>query len=375
MVEWREIGLVLIALYLLECVFWLRAGLVAFVSGFGAARATVSSETGVRSFPDFGPWVPFGLRFKVQQWPVMVSPTGIQQGSPFLLVRSLQVRPFGRSVRFEEITSIAADNRDLLVNGESFAHFADHASARRFAARLQAIRKLPERERAHEINAWLAERLDPQHVATKWSEFRRRTRGIRVISTLQFVVLVLTVPTLLWMLVAVSQIWLLLLEVWVGLLVLHSILFVRAHRALYPGATGSLIQSLVLHTLVPVTVTRASIHLSEKVLIDHEPLAVAKLLAGATEFRTLARHVLGGVTQPSRLGQSEISHWFAEHFTATAERLLLELPHDQVFAMPEQRDADGLTYCPRCHEQYVVSEGCCQTCNLKLKPLFGAAPE
>jgi hypothetical protein len=135
-----------------------------------------------------------------------------------------------------------------------------------------------------------------------------------------------------------------------GLGILGIILFTywRAHRALYPDAKAERRSQVMLMAVSPLGAIRAVDHLSHRLLAEMHPLVAAMALCPRAESVRLARWL-----------------YFAPDHNNEGLRRFLESAGllSDVIAPPEAGEAGATAFCPRCHAQYVRSDGTCSDCS------------
>jgi hypothetical protein len=135
-----------------------------------------------------------------------------------------------------------------------------------------------------------------------------------------------------------------------GLGILGCILFTywRAHRALYPDARAERRSQTILMGVSPLGAIRAVDHLSHRLLADTHPMVAAMALCPRAESVRLARWL-----------------YFAPDQRDESLRRFLEAAGlwSDVVAPPGAGEAGATAFCPRCHAQYVRSDGTCSDCS------------
>lgn len=142
---------------------------------------------------------------------------------------------------------------------------------------------------------------------------------------------------------------------WFGLLatglgILGFILWTywRAHRALYPDGFAERRSHTILMGVSPLGAIRAVDHLSHRLLAHTHPLVASMALCPRAESVRLARLLYFGAAQRD-----------------DALRRFLEAGDlwSDVVAPPDAGEAGATAFCPRCHAQYVRSDGTCADCS------------
>lgn len=122
----------------------------------------------------------------------------------------------------------------------------------------------------------------------------------------------------------------------------------RAHRALYPDGLAERRSHTILMGVSPLGAIRAVDHLSHRLLVDTHPLVAAMALC-------------------PRPGSVRLARWlyFAPAHRDDALRRFLEANDlwSDVVAPPDAGEAGATAFCPRCHAQYVRSDGMCSDCS------------
>jgi hypothetical protein len=135
-----------------------------------------------------------------------------------------------------------------------------------------------------------------------------------------------------------------------GLVILGFILFTfwRAHRALYPDARAERRSQTMLMAVSPLGAIRAVDHLSRPLLAETHPLVAALSLCPRAESVRLARWL----------------YFAPDRRDADLRRFLDDADlWSAVAAPPDAGDAGATAFCPRCHAQYVRSDGNCSDCS------------
>lgn len=371
----RESLLVVLALiYLSECLVWVRRGALALGAWWGRSFRLLqpggwlgNARGGwllANPFPPLGavfltPWIPFSLSPEVAfAWSAACLGPG---GRPAHTARLL---------RFEEITEIAVDGRDVLVNKAIFLRATSSFAARRWAEWLQRWHAAPQRQRAERIKRDLRESLAADRIDHALKELGSRAGPLRFLSNALFVYLFGAVVPLVWHFgFGRFALWLL-----VGMLaqtVTIAFVFRRAHRALYPGADEERFKPFVTMLLAPPTAIRAPDLLARHLLEGVPPLAAARALCPSPVFKEFARRSLLDLRYPllpvcprSDPAATAAEHWFRAAQLEAAEDFLRQANIDpgELASAPGPSDPSSRSFCPRCGAQYVVPNGTCPDC-------------
>lgn len=374
------IFLILAAFYLSECSIWLRRQIQGFSSIGGRFRrlrtlSFVENNEGGLVVTNL---LPFTTTFLCEEWPIAISPAGIDRlvdlrdssGADSDTGGSIAVPP--PFPAFDEIQSIRAVERQVLVNDRRIAHVGLPAQARFMAELLQNVWKTPAAQREAAIDAQLAQATDVQVVTDRITRLRADSLPLRFNCSTLFVFSFVLLPYFYFRHVAVPiNLWLL-----VGLFFIlwyWTILsFYLAHRRCYPEGRGERRKSALLMCISPAMAMRAAEILLRPALVSRHPLAVAASVCSRTDLIDAARislFDLSAAISGSRAADgrspvaSVVTDWYREHLKRSLEGVIRQAgiePHD-LMAAPVP-DADARSYCPRCLTQFVLIEGACESC-------------
>ncbi len=367
MSEGQTLLLILILLYLSECLIWVKRESVAFVS----RRLTVPPSW--LGFPNGGilflnPLPPAGRVFLSHLYPISISPSGI-------CAYNLQTLPSearspaqtGRFLSFNKVIRASTDGVYLLVNDERFAKCATAKQAKTLAKSIAEMAKASASKRERMARAWVCKQFAMDDAAALLREGNEIIAPVRELSSILFLFLFVVTPLL------VSSFGLMDLIIPVAavmliLAVLIGILFYRAHRKLFPTESSERFEHLVKMILCPPVSIRAPDILTRNLLADYSPIVVASLLTGAGEQQFVRSFILD-LQHPLK---HEVSDETAEKTIRWTAAEQLNLCLDQVksgrylkpedLSAPAQREENSISYCPRCRCQFVVSATECPDC-------------
>jgi hypothetical protein len=372
MSEGQTLLLILILLYLTECLIWVKRESVAFVSRMGGRwRLTVppswlGNANGGILF--LNPLPPAGRVFLSHLSPISISPSGI-------CAYNLQTLPSearspgqtGHFLPFNKITRSTTDGVYLLVNDERFAKCATARQARTLAKLIGEMAKASAAKRERLARNWISKQFAVDDAAARLREGNAIIKPMRALSLILFLFLFVVTPVL------VSSFGLLRLitpvaAVMVMLAVLIGILFYRAHKQLFPAESSERFENLVKMILCPPVSIRAPDIITRNLLAEYSPIVVASLLTGSNEQQFVRAFILD-LQHPLK---HEVSDETAEKTIAWTAAEQLNICLDQVKAgdylkpedllAPAQREGNSISYCPRCRCQFVVSAVECPDC-------------
>lgn len=372
MSEGQTLLLILILLYLTECLIWVKRESVAFVSRMGGRwRLTVppswlGNANGGLLF--LNPLPPAGRVFLSHLSPVSISPSGI-------CAYNLQTLPSearspgqtGHFLPFNKITRSTTDGVYLLVNGERFAKCATARQARTLAKLIGEMAKVSAGKRERLARNWISEQFAIDDAAARLREGNIVIQPMRELSLILFLFLFVVAPVLVTSF-GLTGLVIPVAAVMVILAVLIGILFHRAHKQLFPAETSERFENLVKMILCPPVSIRAPDILTRNLLAEYSPIVLANLLTGANEQQFVRAFILD-LQHPLK---HEVSDETAEKtigWTAAEQlNICLEQVKDGRYLKPEdlsaptQREENSISYCPRCRCQFVVSAAECPDC-------------
>ena len=359
MTEGQTLLLILILVYLSDCLIWVKRESVAFVSTWGGRwRLTVppswlgNSNGGVLFL---NPVPPSGRIFLSHLLPVSISPSGI-------CAYNLQTLPSearspaqtGQFLPFNKINTAATEGVYLVVNNEKVAKCATAGQAKTLAGLVREMVKASASKRERIVRTWMQKQFAVDDAAVRLEEGKKAIEPIQELNLILFLFLFVFTPTLTTLFDLMSLI-IPVAVVMVILAVLTGIMFYRAHKQLFPAEGSERFENVVKMILCPPVSIRAADVLTRNLLADYSPVVLAKL-SGEQQF---VRAFVLDLQHPLR---HEVSDETAEQTMrwAVDEQLNILKPED--LAAPSLREKDSVAYCPRCRCQYVVSEADCPDC-------------
>ena len=366
MTEGQTLFLVLILVYLSDCLIWVKRESVALVSVWGGRwRVTeppswLGNAKGGLLF--LNPVPPAGRIFLSHLLPVSISPSGIcAYNLQTLPSEARSPEQTGQYLPFNQIKSAATEGVYLLVNNEKFAKCATPGQAKMLAQLVREVIKTSKRERV--VRAWVQQQFALDQAAARLEEGKTVIEPVQELGLILFMFLFVFTPALMSMFGLMSLIIPVAL-VMVILAVLTGVMFYRAHKQLFPSEGSERFENLVKMILCPPVSIRAADVLTRNLLAGYSPVVVASVLAGAGEQQFVRAFVLD-LQHPLK---HEVVDQAAEQTMRWAVNVCLEQIKQGRYLKPEDllapstREQDSLSYCPRCRCQYVVSEGDCPDC-------------
>lgn len=378
MTDSQQFLLVLVLIYLSECLGWLSLHCVAFVSWGG------ESWSWTRPGRWFGnriagllpkPFLPTGLSIVCPLWPLSVSPQGAVSNVSTAFDLPFRPEQPWDYLAFGDMQSVVAVEKDVQVNGKSFCRAGTASLAEHLARTLRTCRDAAPAERAEKIDAALAAAFDTAAIRARLDELRWQLPMASFCSVGLAAWVFFVGPLVVW-LFGWHPAWIVLL---LGLLadgLLAAGAFAAAHRALYPepqfpGATSRRRTAVAVMLLNPLAAMRGRDLLSRDLLATFHPLAAAQVLCDEPAFRDLARRVLIDLRHPllplchnPAPSAIETEAWFRDRQLGAVERFLRSAGIDLEELVRAEAPAgpDCRTYCPRCRSQFILESGQCEAC-------------
>lgn len=361
--------LVVVAIYVAECVLWVRRGATVFVSRtrrrFRPVVPARWTDVARGGFVLTATLPPLGSACVCQAWPLAVSEEGVSvprhaaasesEGGPVYL-------------RWDEIGDVSASGHRVWAAGELIAEMASDPAAADLAQGLRRLAESAPADRGGVLDELVAASFDDAQARSRVDAWRRAGATLVVTANLLFAIVAATLLGILGLQPLVT-IWPLLALTCVPVLGLLGFDFHRAHRALHPDARSRRRALLLMMALSPPMAVRAPVLVARDLLATSHPLAAAAVLCDRRVFeehaeRTLRRlrHPLPGKAASRRAERAEES--FRARVLARAEDLIRRCGLDPaaLLAVPAAGRADERTHCPRCLARYALESGECSDC-------------
>jgi len=384
MTDLQILFIVLAALYGWECACWAHRGSVACRAWLGPRfklahpSRLLGNQRG--GFVFAHPLPPLGTLFLTTQFPVSISPEAVLAFVSPSLNPGSRPPQGGRLYPFDEILTIKAEAKRILINGDMFVRAASSNLASNIANELQQLKAIPASKRAKAIELMLHQTFDLQAIEQRRAEFQNRTRSLRVTTNGLFWYMFIAVPAVIWKL-GLVPFWPVLLAVLLAGTTAIAVCFRRLHEHFFAALDDERFTYSLIILLSPATAIRAIDLLSRPLLEAYHPLAVAKILCPEPGFRALASHYLREIRYPAlpicpRPESAAIEKEMRALLQREVEGLLAKagLDPEELIRPPMPAESGCLSYCPRCLAQFTISAGACEDCGgIPLVP-FAAKP-
>ena len=370
--EGQTLLLILILLYLSECLIWVKRESVAFVSAWGRRWRVATPPSWMGNARGgilfLNPLPPSGRVFLSHLSPISISPSGICAFNIQTLPSEAR-SPYqsGQFIPFSKIKDSGTDGAYLVVNNEKLIKCATAKQARALATLIDAMAKASGSKRETMARTWVVKQFAADDADAVLKQAESLIKPIQEMGVILFLFLFVFTPGLA-VAFGLAPLIIPVAGVMVALAVEIAIMFHRAHKKLYPAESSERLESVVKMILCPPVSIRAADILTKNLLAEYSPIVLASVLPGTGE-QQFVRSVILDLKHP--LGH-EVSDEPAQQTIAWTAREQLNVCLDHVkkgrylkpeeLLAPTQREGNSISYCPRCRCQFVVSDGLCPDC-------------
>jgi hypothetical protein len=369
----EQIFVVLAALYLLECCWWVRGETQRLFTGLFVRWSDVPIER-----PALEAWrltfanpCPWSESFSAERAPL-----------PFddrrLLVPQLDRESGGeRYVAFEwdSLEPVAASGRDVQAGSLRLGIYSSHAVAAAIADRLERVRAASPRERASIAAAVVAEPWDWHAAAGRLGRWRRAVSLVQRLGGLLTVLAVAGPLVHAWHAALPPDLPLLLLAIGFVLWIATAVAGVAIRRSELPSDPEARKHRWTAF-FSPASAMRLADRMGRDLVAGYEPLVVALIGGERSGSASVAALWLRDAVHPAfRPATTDTSaaatlDWYQGRSTACARQAVADAGHDpESWLGPPRPDRDAVAYCPRCHRQFVDTTDLCGGCGLATLPL------
>jgi hypothetical protein len=369
--------LVLVLVYLSDCIIFLRRHSVALVRPWAwwstrLPNLQLGNAKGALLWVQ--PLPPLGVLHETAVWPFSISEDGIcaftgasftgpdrppQSGAAFLHADIREVKPVGNAI---------------LVNGTPFVSTLTASLATEIASLISAVAVAPRERRTQLIADAVDASLDVKAARDESAAAVSRTRGLLIACNVLWVYLYVACPALTSLF---GLTWLILPLVFAGLLIHIPIVvwFARLHGRACPSERSQRIEQVFRMCLCPPMAIRAVDAVTRHALWRHHPAAAAVALCRRPEAESLAGLTARDLRYPASMPLEGDAARIESSFRSILARRLEAMAAAEGIALRRHPDdshvaADSRAFCPRCLNVFSVETGVCQDCqNVKLEPL------
>lgn len=374
-VEW--IFVILAVLYLGEALVWVRPGVVPFASRWGALgssrrpRRLTGNEHGDLVSASL---LPFDVTVLSEPLPLSVGADGVVA---FVAAAPLQHERRSHSEEcfsWDQLSSTTAQGRNVEVGDRLLCTNRTERAAACLAAKLRELAACEPEMRAEQIAAWRAERFDATRVGKRIRSWEEATVAVRIGATLLLFWLGLGVCLYYgWLPLAPDAVVVAIyLVIFFLLWWATALVAMLGHRHLYPADRSGRLKQTLYSLLSPAVPLRLADALGRELLEFEHPLAISAAVDSPEQFRILAERVIRDATYPQLPEEpSELSGPACQIVRASRQadlhqlqRLLAarDISQEQLLTPPPSDNPQALSYCPRCHSDFLLPLSHCDTC-------------
>ena len=351
--------LVLLAMYLLECIAWVPGGGVAFRAcarrPWRPAAVLLGPLRGRWTLIVAG-WLPAGGGVAVAEADApALAPAG-------LCACDGDADPRG-ALRYEDLHHLEVDGVVVLSGARVVARAGSHRHARHLRRLLERLREAPPAAREALIRAEHERLLDPRAARRRVARLAVCARPLRALARALAAALFVALP-----LVLLAGGPLLAAPVLLAAVVLAWITTWTYRRLLRrAGGEGPIGERVITMALMPPAAIRADDFLARDLFGGLHWLPLARAACDPAAARAMAAGALRRVrhlTDPEREGCCAAGEWAAREWRHRLERWIeTELaPPAGLLGTPAPETAACVAYCPRCLQQFTAARGGCPDC-------------
>lgn len=377
-VDW--IFVVLIGLYLIESMVWLKQGVTVFSRFFGKFRSPLSSIRLIGN--DFGALIlggpmPWDASFLCEPLPISVSPKGIVPFVPAAPLQADRRMATGLFFSWDELKDLRRDEQSLLVKNQFVCKARNNRTAAHLCDTLRHIASLEADQREPLIAYLISESLDQTQISEKYQSWLDNTNRLRLAASLLFfwtipIGIVLYYNVIPLPIVRDTQFTVAYFAIFAATWLWAILESFLAHRKLVPHDKLGRIKLLFTSMVSPAVPMRAPDRLARDMFLFVHPLAFAAVLDVPNLLQTCAENTVRDITYP-RFPElpagitdqgANVVRWSNQVTEDRLRELLvsLKLDYDQLSTKPVHQAADALSYCPRCHDDFSPIEANCSRC-------------
>jgi hypothetical protein len=272
--------------------------------------------------------------------------------------------------RFDVNVSVEVEARGktVRVGGTTFQRTQTKHAAEAAAELLRGLRGLPLDDTRERIARELSESLSLVNYRKESERLRNATSLLAWASDLYALLLFVGLPILIWLEHAERALFMV-LPVMVLVHLMTLIVLVFAHRRLFPGRRGELLEHLVSCAIYPPGLLCALKDMQRQILDRFHPATVAVMLLPKEELERFLRSELGRLElamsrdrgNPESVGLATLERNALVELITTCGEF-----REALLAPRAGEDPLALTYCPVCLADYRVAEGTCGDCGAVL---------
>ena len=344
--------LVYALLYFWQCFHWFRPGAIVLLRRSDRLRVVSTDprlESRLGSPVRGAPLPPFPIMTAMAPWPFSIDSERLVAFQERCWTEFPRPVQSADAILLDDIDTVEADGRHILINGERFTTALDEGVALDLVDIIGDTMVAPREGRAEVIREALAATLDVPGAKDALADLEDATRALRVGAQLLFAAAGILAPALI-LTVGLAEVWFWLLPSVMLLNVKVAFDYRRAHRRVAPELVGERVATFVTMLLFPPETMRAPDYVTRHALAGRHAFAVVDALGENEEGDRFLAFLLRDLQRPIppihglSVGSEETVRFMRELETElvlqriTPERLesikAVEVPSEQ--------------HCPRC---------------------------
>lgn len=378
-----ELFLIVVSIYLVECVRWVGRSSVGLRSFFPGLWSFVApwqvAAQWKRALMVTAPWPPLGALHIIDGLPVNVGPQGVTLGGRYPGGWS---RPGADAVHvpWTQIDRLKVSDAELHLDKE----LAVVLGTRRMSSALRRLfaemKDAPAERRERILEKFLERRMDLEEVRKRRFRWRRWSFPHLLMCNVLLVIFFGAAYLLLF--TGFFDFWRLILTFVLMVWSFTALVFEFTAAKVLPHSAQPNTGRKLATFLSPMSLMRSGDELRAELYGDLDALAVGSLYVDRRELQSVARQRLAELSYPIIPPQGLASEpaledeaWLRQKVQARTQKLLVSLGFDaDELARPGfEPDGGSASFCPRCHSQYTTADGVCSNCpGVPLQP-FGAS--
>ena len=266
---------------------------------------------------------------------------------------------------YKDIHHAEFKGSSLIINSELFCKCGSPQQAANLTQLILNI--ICSKRRIRELHRYLGTLFDIKKLQLSHDFFAHVTRPLEWLCNFQFFFLLVIAPILIYQ---YGNMWLIISGI---VLIINNfvilIFFFLAHQKIFHDRTGELVTDILKMLLCPPMAIRAIDILSLRYLASYHPLTVARFFLNDSNFRLFAKQTLFDLSHSLTiiLGENikDDLHWHLNAMNLKVKQFLegFGIMISDLVTAPEPEDG-ALSYCPRCHAQYIIKIGQCSDCRV-----------
>jgi hypothetical protein len=356
---------VIAVIYLADCIYWIPGSGLSITSWFGLPwklrypSSLLGNQRGAIGLAN--PLPPLGLATRCQGLTVSIAPEGILSCVSAEIAPGRRPPQTANAFRWSEIKSVQREERTVLINNEFFYKASSEYSSRHLASEIARLSKLDDKKRSTEIANLISDSCDPAAINDRVTAFLKQSRHLRYLANVLFLFLFGICPFVVWRYGLAATLWPIVGGLYTQTIII-ALLFSKAHRKVYPHDSSQIFKPFLTMLLAAPSAIRVQDILGRPLLEPFHPLAVAKTLCSAKDFKNLATHAIRDLNFPRLpIPQTSIERTFRDAVLATLTRKL-QISDAEILTAPQRSETVHTRYCPRCHQQFTDAATYCRDC-------------